>query len=118
LKEKHPHEKKSDLQDIEETVGDAAVEKKRSLVLDKTKGFMKYQRRSEKYRSAKTRTKDWAELSKRLDEDELKYQAARCMDCGVPFCQSDSGCPISNIIPKWNELVFQVRIPIYSLVSE
>jgi glutamate synthase (NADPH/NADH) len=107
LKEKHPHEKKSDLQDIEETVGDAAVEKKRSLVLDKTKGFMKYQRRSEKYRSAKTRTKDWAELSKRLDEDELKYQAARCMDCGVPFCQSDSGCPISNIIPKWNELVFQ-----------
>jgi glutamate synthase (NADPH/NADH) len=107
LKEKHSHEKKSDLQDIEETVGDSAVEKKRSLVLDKTKGFMKYQRRSEKYRPAQTRTRDWAELSKRLDEDELKYQAARCMDCGVPFCQSDSGCPISNIIPKWNELVFQ-----------
>jgi glutamate synthase (NADPH/NADH) len=104
---KEKSEKKSDLQDIEETVGDAAAEKKRSLVLDKTKGFMKYQRRSEKYRSAKTRTKDWAELSKRLDEDELKYQSARCMDCGVPFCQSDSGCPISNIIPKWNELVFQ-----------
>merc|ERR1712225_19697 len=106
MKDKAKHEKSS-LQDIEETVGDAAVEKKRSLVLDKTKGFMKYQRRSEKYRSAKTRTRDWAELSKRLDEDELKYQAARCMDCGVPFCQSDSGCPISNIIPKWNELVFQ-----------
>ncbi|TVY87338.1 putative glutamate synthase [NADPH], partial [Lachnellula willkommii] len=103
---KEKHEKKSDLQDIEETIGDSAVEKKRSLVLDKTKGFMKYQRRSEKYRSAKTRTRDWAELSKRLDEDELKYQAARCMDCGVPFCQSDSGCPISNIIPKWNELIF------------
>ncbi|TAQ84560.1 hypothetical protein B7494_g7107 [Chlorociboria aeruginascens] len=106
LKTKHD-QKKSSLQDIEETVGDGAFEKKRSLVLDKTKGFMKYQRRSEKYRSAKTRTRDWAELSKRLDEDELKYQAARCMDCGVPFCQSDSGCPISNIIPKWNELVFQ-----------
>jgi glutamate synthase (NADPH/NADH) len=105
-KEKDPH-KKSDLQDIEETIGDAAAEKKRSLVLDKTRGFMKYQRRSEKYRPAKSRTRDWAELSKRLDEDELKYQAARCMDCGVPFCQSDSGCPISNIIPKWNELVFQ-----------
>lgn len=104
---KHEHKKAPALQDIEETVGDAAAEKKRSLVLDKTKGFMKYQRRSEKYRSAKTRTKDWAELSKRLDEDELKYQTARCMDCGVPFCQSDSGCPISNIIPKWNELVFQ-----------
>lgn len=107
-KEKHTHTKKSDLQDIEETIGDSAVEKKRSLVLDKTKGFMKYKRRSEKYRPAQSRTKDWAELSKRLDEDELKYQAARCMDCGVPFCQSDSGCPISNIIPKWNELVFQV----------
>ncbi|KAI1506569.1 glutamate synthase [Biscogniauxia marginata] len=100
-------EKSAKLQDIEETVGDNAAEKKRALVLDKTKGFMKYQRRSEKYRSAKTRIKDWAELSQRLDEDELKYQSARCMDCGVPFCQSETGCPISNIIPKWNELVFQ-----------
>lgn len=96
------------LQDLEDSVGDhAADKKKKALVLDKTKGFMKYHRRSEKYRSAKTRTKDWAELSSRLDEDELKYQSARCMDCGVPFCQSDTGCPISNIIPKWNELVFQ-----------
>ncbi|KAH0345520.1 glutamate synthase-like protein, partial [Aureobasidium melanogenum] len=100
--------KKDDLLDIEESVQDGKAEKKRSaLVLDKTKGFMKYQRRSEKYRSAKTRTRDWQELSQRLNEDELKYQTARCMDCGVPFCQSDTGCPISNIIPKWNELVFQ-----------
>lgn len=100
--------KKNDLLDIEESVGDAKAEKKRSaLVLDKTKGFMKYQRRAEKYRNALTRTRDWQELSSRLNEDELKYQTARCMDCGVPFCQSDSGCPISNIIPKWNELVFQ-----------
>jgi len=100
--------KKSDLLDIEESVSDAKAEKKRSaLVLDKTRGFMKYQRRSEKYRNPKTRTRDWQELSTRLNEDELKYQTARCMDCGVPFCQSDSGCPISNIIPKWNELVFQ-----------
>ncbi|KAI9774877.1 MAG: glutamate synthase [NADH] [Geoglossum simile] len=101
-------ERKNDMLDIEESVGDAKAEKKRStLVLDKTRGFMKYQRESEKYRHPKTRTRDWAELSKRLDEDELKYQSARCMDCGVPFCQSDTGCPISNIIPKWNELVFQ-----------
>ncbi|KAH7366847.1 glutamate synthase [Plectosphaerella cucumerina] len=106
----HKHEKKTEkpakLQDIEETIGDNAADKKRALVLDKTKGFMKYQRRAEKYRSVKTRTKDWAELSSRLSEDELKYQSARCMDCGVPFCQSETGCPISNIIPKWNELVF------------
>ncbi|KAI0198710.1 glutamate synthase [Astrocystis sublimbata] len=100
-------EKATKLQDIEETVGDNAAEKKRALVLDKTKGFMKYSRRSEKYRNPSTRTKDWAELSQRLDEDEIKYQSARCMDCGVPFCQSETGCPISNIIPKWNELVFQ-----------
>ncbi|KAF2755300.1 glutamate synthase [Pseudovirgaria hyperparasitica] len=100
--------KKNDLLDIEESVGDAKAEKKRSaLVLDKTRGFMKYHRRSEKYRNPKTRTRDWQELSSRLNMDELKYQTARCMDCGVPFCQSDSGCPISNIIPKWNELVFQ-----------
>ncbi|KAI1844141.1 hypothetical protein JX266_009625 [Neoarthrinium moseri] len=105
---KHKKEEKGGkLQDMEEAVGDNAAEKKRALVLDKTKGFMKYQRRSEKYRNAKTRTKDWQELSQRLDEDELKYQSARCMDCGVPFCQSETGCPISNIIPKWNELVFQ-----------
>jgi len=106
--EKDAHAKNSDMLDIEESVGDAKADKKRSaLVLDKTKGFMKYQRRSEKYRNAVTRTRDWKELSTRLNDDELKYQAARCMDCGVPFCQSDTGCPISNIIPKWNELVFQ-----------
>lgn len=109
---KKRHEKeaqaKKDVLDIEESVGDAKAEKKRSaLVLDKTKGFMKYQRRAEKYRKPENRTRDWKELSSRLNQDELKYQAARCMDCGVPFCQSDTGCPISNIIPKWNELVFQ-----------
>ena len=109
---KHQHEeedkaKKNQLMDIEESVQDGTAEKKRALVLDKTRGFMKYQRRAEKYRPAKTRTRDWQELNTRLNEDELKYQTARCMDCGVPFCQSDSGCPISNIIPKWNELVFQ-----------
>ncbi|KAJ6171590.1 hypothetical protein N7470_000657 [Penicillium chermesinum] len=104
----HADEKKADMLDIEDSISDSKAEKKRSaLILDKTRGFMKYSRRSEKYRNATTRTRDWAELSNRLSEDELKYQSARCMDCGVPFCQSDTGCPISNIIPKWNELVFQ-----------
>ena len=104
----HGGGKKSDMVDMEESVADAQAEKKRTaLVLDKTKGFMKYQRRSEKYRGADSRTKDWRELSTRLTDDELKYQTARCMDCGVPFCQSDTGCPISNVIPKFNELVFQ-----------
>ncbi|KAJ5937168.1 hypothetical protein N7454_004823 [Penicillium verhagenii] len=100
-------EKKAEMLDIEDSIGDSKAEKKRSaLILDKTRGFMKYSRRSEKYRNPTTRTRDWAEISNRLNEDELKYQSARCMDCGVPFCQSDTGCPISNIIPKWNELVF------------
>jgi glutamate synthase (NADPH/NADH) len=90
----HKEKKKSDLLDIEESVTDAKAEKKKALVLDKTRGFMKYQRRSEKYRNPKTRTRDWSELSQRLNEDELKYQSARCMDCGVPFCQSDTGCPM------------------------
>ncbi|GLI72445.1 glutamate synthase [NADH] [Penicillium ochrochloron] len=104
----HADEKKADLLDIEDSISNEKAEKKRSaLILDKTRGFMKYSRRSEKYRNPSTRTRDWAELSNRLSEDELKYQSARCMDCGVPFCQSDTGCPISNIIPKWNELVFQ-----------
>lgn len=106
--DKAAHDKKADMLDMEDSITDAKAEKKKSaLVLDKTKGFMKYQRRAEKYRKPQTRTRDWKELSSRLNEDELKYQAARCMDCGVPFCQSDTGCPISNIIPKWNELVFQ-----------
>ena len=101
-------EKAPELLDIEESAGDDGKDSRKApLVLDKTRGFMKYTRRAEKYRNVKTRTKDWAELSSRLSEDELKYQSARCMDCGVPFCQSDTGCPISNIIPKWNELVFQ-----------
>ncbi|ERF77084.1 glutamate synthase [Endocarpon pusillum Z07020] len=101
-------QKKKDMLDLEDSVGDEKKEKKRNaLILDKTRGFMKYTRRAEKYRNPQTRIKDWAELSSRLNEDELKFQAARCMDCGVPFCQSDTGCPVSNIIPKWNELVFQ-----------
>ncbi|KAK6521174.1 glutamate synthase [NADH] [Arthrobotrys conoides] len=93
--------------DIEESVVDSKAEKKRALVLNKTKGFKLYGRRSEKYRNPGARTKDWKELSKRLNDEELHYQTARCMDCGVPFCQSDTGCPISNVIPSWNNLVFQ-----------
>ncbi|KAF3941186.1 hypothetical protein ABW19_dt0200816 [Dactylella cylindrospora] len=93
--------------DIEESITDSKVEKKRALVLNKTKGFKLYDRKSEKYRNPASRVKDWKELSKRLNDEELHYQTARCMDCGVPFCQSDTGCPISNVIPAWNNLVFQ-----------
>lgn len=90
--------------DLEDSMVDAETAGK---PLDKTRGFMKYKRLNERYRNPRGRTKDWAELSKRLTESELKVQSARCMDCGVPFCQSDTGCPISNVIPKWNDLVFK-----------
>ena len=104
----HKKASAADLVDLEDSVPNGH---KKALVLDKTRGFLQYQRRAEKYRNPKTRTRDWRELSSRLNEDELKYQTARCMDCGVPFCQSETGCPISNIIPKWNELVFNCLAP-------
>ena len=93
--------------DVEDSTVDESATKQRLHKLDKMRGFMKYQRLGEAYRPPRKRVKDWNELSTRLTESELKYQSARCMDCGVPFCQSDSGCPISNIIPKWNDLVFK-----------
>lgn len=102
----HKHEPKVD--DLEDTILDVSKAGTKPR-LDKMRGFMKYQRRKEEYRPTKTRVDDWSELSHRLSKQELEFQTARCMDCGVPFCQSDSGCPISNIIPKWNELVFKDR---------
>jgi len=95
------------LVDVEDSLVDETTTKKRLDKLDKTRGFMKYKRLGEAYRPPRKRVKDWKEISVRLTESELKYQSARCMDCGVPFCQSDTGCPISNIIPKWNDLVFK-----------
>ncbi|PRP77897.1 glutamate synthase [Planoprotostelium fungivorum] len=99
--QKDTAEKIADLEDI---VTDEEVAKKQ---LDKIRGFMKYKHKHDKYRRAKERSEDWKEISYRIDERELKTQTARCMDCGIPFCQSDYGCPIANIIPSWNELVFQ-----------
>ncbi|KAI9595450.1 hypothetical protein BDF19DRAFT_385207 [Syncephalis fuscata] len=97
----------SSLGDIEDAMVDEQMAKKRAQVIDRLRGFMKYKRRGDPYRNPRKRVKDWEEISARLDADALKVQAARCMDCGVPFCQSDSGCPIGNVIPKWNELVFK-----------
>ncbi|KAF9239590.1 NADPH-dependent glutamate synthase [Melanogaster broomeanus] len=93
--------------DMEDSLIDEPTTKQRLHKLDKARGFMKYQRMNEAYRPPRKRVKDWKEISNRLTDSELKYQSARCMDCGVPFCQSDTGCPISNIIPKWNDLVFK-----------
>lgn len=98
----------SPVQDIEETVTDAALEKKRlERILDKTRGFVKYKRETSMYRPAEVRQKDWGEIYNFEGVRKgLRVQAARCMDCGVPFCQSSHGCPLGNIIPKWNDLIF------------
>ncbi|KAG8338596.1 hypothetical protein J6590_000268 [Homalodisca vitripennis] len=98
----------SGVRDIEETINDSAVEKKRlEKVLDKTRGFMKYGREMAPYRPAEKRLKDWDEIYNFGHVRKgLRVQAARCMECGVPFCQSSHGCPLGNIIPKWNDLIF------------
>lgn len=100
------------LMDIEDVVMDIDSEgKKMKQVLDKTRGFMKYRRETKPYRDPATRQKDYDEIYdfQRVRRG-LRTQAARCMECGVPFCQSNShGCPLGNIIPKWNLLVFQSR---------
>ncbi|KAI3653347.1 hypothetical protein MP228_001294 [Amoeboaphelidium protococcarum] len=74
---------------------------------DKLRGFMKYKRQTDRYIDAKERVKGFGEINKRLTTKELQVQGARCMDCGVPFCQSHTGCPIGNLIPRWNDLVYQ-----------
>ena len=73
------------------------------------KGFLKYPREGPKRRPVELRIQDWREFYEPIPEDKLKAQGARCMDCGVPFCQSDHGCPVLNLIPEWNDLVHRGR---------
>ena len=73
------------------------------------KGFMKYTREGPQRRPVELRVLDWKELYEPIAEDRLKQQGARCMDCGVPFCQSPTGCPVVNLIPEWNDLVHRGR---------
>ena len=72
-------------------------------------GFKQYQRQAVPYREPLLRIGDFEEIFTDPDEDQLRTQGARCMDCGVPFCQSNSGCPIDNLIPEWNDLVYEGR---------
>ena len=73
------------------------------------KGFLKYAREGPKRRPVELRIQDWKEFYEPIPEDKLKAQGARCMDCGVPFCQSNHGCPVVNLIPEWNDLVHRGR---------
>ena len=73
--------------------------------MGKVTGFMEFERLEEGYEPVKTRLKNWKEFVIGLSAEQSKVQAARCMDCGTPFC--NSGCPVNNIIPDFNDLVYR-----------
>jgi len=73
--------------------------------MGKVTGFMEYERIEEGYKPVDERVKHYREFVLALDEGQSKKQAARCMDCGTPFC--NNGCPVNNIIPDFNDLVYQ-----------
>src|SRR6202165_3435406 len=73
--------------------------------MGKATGFMEIQRHDRTYEPVKTRIHFYREFILPLSDVEMGKQGARCMDCGIPFCQS--GCPVNNIIPDWNDLVYR-----------
>ena len=73
--------------------------------MGKVTGFLEYERVEEGYEPPQARLKTWKEFVITLNNDQAKVQSARCMDCGTPFC--NSGCPVNNIIPDFNDLVFR-----------
>jgi glutamate synthase (NADPH) small chain len=75
--------------------------------MGKTTGFLEYSREHAQRRPVTQRVNDWFEIYLDLPEETLRKQGARCMDCGVPFCQT--GCPVNNLIPDWNDLVYRGR---------
>jgi glutamate synthase (NADPH/NADH) small chain len=82
--------------------------------MGKPTGFIEYLRELPQDRAALERIRDWNEFHHHLEQAKLREQAARCMDCGVPFCHTGSllngmasGCPIHNLIPEWNDLVYR-----------
>jgi glutamate synthase (NADPH/NADH) small chain len=82
--------------------------------MGKPTGFLDYIRELPLDRSAVKRIRDWNEFHEHMEDDRLRQQAARCMDCGIPFCHNGSlisgmasGCPINNLIPEWNDLIYR-----------
>ena len=75
--------------------------------MGKTTGFMEHGRELPTRRPVSERINDWFEIYQDFPESKLRNQGARCMDCGVPFCHT--GCPVNNIIPDWNDLVYRGR---------
>ena len=77
--------------------------------MGKVTGFKEHERVVEPYRPAKDRVIDFKEIYTDHDDSLLNTQASRCMNCGVPFCQSGEGCPVYNLIPEWNDLVYNEK---------
>jgi glutamate synthase (NADPH/NADH) small chain len=75
--------------------------------MGKITGFMEFERRDRPYTPVAERVKVYREFVRALPDGEMAQQAGRCMDCGIPFCQT--GCPVNNIIPDWNDLVYRNR---------
>lgn len=82
--------------------------------MGKATGFMEFKRQKGKEQPPLQRLKDFGEYASRLEDEELSKQGARCMDCGTPFCHMGieirgmaAGCPIQNVIPEWNDLVYK-----------
>ena len=84
--------------------------------MGKVTGFMEFERIEEGYEPVAQRVKNYKEFVIGLSDEQAKVQGARCMDCGTPFCHTGhivsgmaSGCPVNNLIPEWNDLVFRGR---------
>jgi NAD(P)H-dependent glutamate synthase small subunit len=77
--------------------------------MGKPTGFMEYERSTIPYKDPALRIVNFHEFTIPPEEEHLKTQGARCMDCGVPFCMSSTGCPVDNLIPEWNDLVYRGR---------
>jgi glutamate synthase (NADPH/NADH) small chain len=77
--------------------------------MGKPTGFREFDRKKVPWRLPVIRLQDYNEVYTEPDEAQLREQGARCMDCGIPFCQSASGCPVDNLIPEWNDLVYNGR---------
>ena len=75
--------------------------------MGKTTGFLEYPRELAPRRPVAERVNDWFEIYQDFPEEKLRSQGARCMDCGIPFCQT--GCPVNNLVPDWNDLVYRGR---------
>ncbi len=75
--------------------------------MGKPSGFMEYKRGSLEHEAVEVRVNHFREFEKRFHREDAKIQAARCMDCGIPFCHGDTGCPVQNYIPEWNDLIYK-----------